>query len=79
MIWLEVEDYCQDCDGFEPVLLNDSNLYAGDTLYKTVKAVSCKYQRRCAAMYKHLERQFNKTKGDQNAVSDVSSFRSDQD
>lgn len=58
MIELDVKEYCQDCDGFEPVV-SDNDIHSGDSVFKSLKVVSCRYQKRCSAMYNHLVRVFN--------------------
>lgn len=51
MIKLEVEPYCDNCDGFEPIV---ERLRRPGELYIVIK---CKYQSRCNVVYCHLKKQ----------------------
>ena len=50
MIKLKVENYCQNCNDFEPDVYK-SKKYGGDT----TTIVSCEYEKRCYNIYKHLK------------------------
>lgn len=54
MIRLDVEDYCQDCDDFEPVA-ERTNYYAGEVLKKCDTIVRCKHAGRCASIAEYLK------------------------
>lgn len=59
MIDIKVEDYCQECDGFDPVVDTRLQNIMGEA---KVTLVICSNRRRCNAMYNHILREFNKTK-----------------
>ena len=60
MIELMVEDYCHECDAFEPIK-DEQTAYEYNTMggicgsYRVV-AVKCQSARRCANMIRYLER-----------------------
>lgn len=67
MIKLTVEDYCQDCDEFEPevsklrIHLSDEKPF--DWQYgptKTDTIIKCKHGMRCACIKRYLSKQENK-------------------
>lgn len=70
MIELKVEDYCQDCDAFDPVSTSPfETTTLNETFVKKYTYVTCSQAKRCAAMWRHLERIFPKIriKEDSNA------------
>ena len=56
MIKLDIHEYCNDCDGFEPVFTPGDKLYHGcDTEpIRTDGIVHCRYHKRCASIEKYL-------------------------
>ena len=57
MIKLEIEDYCQDCDWFEPVLNDFNGSYDNMRHHGGAKAiVQCERQKHCARLVRYLER-----------------------
>lgn len=58
MIKLGVEDYCEDCEGFTPTTERFKNGVEG----VVITVVTCENQRRRAAMYRHILREFEKDK-----------------
>lgn len=54
MIKLDVENYCHDCDAFEPTTIEKQE--DAITGYITHTFVVCKERRRCANMMRYLER-----------------------
>lgn len=66
MIKLNVEEYCHECEGFEPERV-DTGYYLS---FNEIINVECRYKRRCAAMYRHLEKKFKANKGANNAEED---------
>ena len=50
MIILDVADYCQNCDRFEPTA-EITDLFAGGTVYHRETAVRCKHKTMCAGIY----------------------------
>lgn len=56
MIELNVKDYCQECDRFEPDVYKNG-LLAGELRYSYRTVISCKNRAICAAIQKHLEDQ----------------------
>lgn len=54
MIKLNVEDYCQNCQDFDP-MKETTNLYSGDCIIESHTSVYCHYRNRCAAVAKWLE------------------------
>lgn len=63
MIKLNIQEYCQDCESFEPVA--DRENICMDTVFdspiKVVNTtVTCLYQRRCAAMVRYLKKKVEK-------------------
>lgn len=57
MIELAIEDYCHECDGFEPIK-DEQASYEYNTMggsYRVV-TVKCQSARRCANMIRYLER-----------------------
>ena len=63
MIKLEVEDYCQECQGFEPDV-DASDFYnplnQNENIRDTI--VRCRYRKRCANMVRYLERKLKNSK-----------------
>lgn len=57
MIELQVEDYCHDCDGFNPVV--DKRFYEFLDCIES-QAVVCSSKRHCAQLMRYLERQYKK-------------------
>ena len=67
MIELKVEEYCHNCPSFEPESSSETEhlettydpmfikTIAISTVVNTV--VTCKYRRRCAAMFRYLKKQ----------------------
>ena len=62
MIKLDVREYCQSCEDFEPIvtqrperLLTD----CGETFSYGDTIVECRYRRRCEAIYNHLKKAKN--------------------
>lgn len=64
MIKLEVEDYCQNCDEFEPDVRKDQ-FFAGGDVYCTETTVRCEHRMRCATLVKYFKEAAKK----QNEVS----------
>lgn len=60
MIKLEVEEYCQNCESFEPDTTSDadtSRTFEGFPAIKIVNTtVTCRYQKRCRMMVRYLGR-----------------------
>lgn len=60
MIKLEVEDYCHECDAFEPIK-DEKTVYDHTTMggicgsHRDI-VVKCQSARRCANMIRYLER-----------------------
>lgn len=52
MIKLEVEDYCQNCPAFEPMVEKFTN-YAQNAVITTV---CCESEKKCARLVQYLER-----------------------
>lgn len=63
MIKLDIQPYCECCDGFEPEVRRSDVLYAvggeaievGEDMF-----VRCKYRKRCENMVRYLQRQMAK-------------------
>lgn len=56
MIELVVEDYCQNCAGFDPVARRET-IYSSIDMNDsgtTTTTVECKYKKRCSSMYRHI-------------------------
>lgn len=51
MITLDVAAYCHNCDGFEPVKITLGNMNGDQTT-----VVRCENNRKCFAMYRHIEK-----------------------
>lgn len=58
MIELMVEDYCHDCDGFEPKVEDSENYVVNESGLPVMgdKLIFCRYRKRCANMARYLER-----------------------
>ena len=56
MIKLEVEDYCQNCPAFEPMVEKFTN-YAQSAVITTV---CCESEKKCARLVQYLERRLKK-------------------
>lgn len=61
MIELQVEDYCHDCDGFDPVVENRFYEFSDNIKAQTVV---CSNKRRCFQLMRYLERQYKKQEVD---------------
>lgn len=57
MICLEVEPYCDDCQGFDADVIRPERTYADNEVVMSNTIVRCKYRNRCRAIKKYLERQ----------------------
>lgn len=60
MILLNVEDYCQDCPGFEPEMerMRIEEFATTEQSWSTV--IVCSNRRKCKRMYEHVRREFFK-------------------
>lgn len=62
MIWLDVEDYCQECCDFDPI--KDSvTMYAGDVQKSYDTRVQCKYKDRCAQIAEMIKKRESEQDG----------------
>ena len=60
MIKLAVEEYCHDCDGFEPEV---ERLYCNDGYDELVcQSVQCQKRDQCNHIYSYLKRKVEKEK-----------------
>lgn len=61
MINLDIESYCNNCDGFEAKTIKmetfHENGYFSDT------TIQCENKRKCARMYEHIKREVQKNAG----------------
>ena len=60
MIKLNVPEYCQSCDDFEPIVNQrpaQLNIDCGETFSYGDTIVECQYRRRCEAIYNHLKKE----------------------
>lgn len=64
MIKLDVEDYCQECQGFEPDA-DTSDFYNPLNQNECVRdtIIRCRYRKRCANMVRYLERKLRNDAG----------------
>lgn len=56
MIKLDIHEYCNECDGFEPVFIPGDKLYH-DSAAEPIRmdsTVRCRYHKRCASIEKYL-------------------------
>lgn len=60
MITLDVEKYCQDCDGFEPKVRRTEMQDFDMCVTHSETYVSCEHSRKCARMYEHIKREVAK-------------------
>ena len=56
MIRLCVEDYCQDCNGFEPAS-STNTLYKEGGREEVVTQVYCRHRQMCAKLVKRYEKE----------------------
>lgn len=56
MIKLDIHEYCNECDGFEPVFIAGDKLYQDDRqcVIQTDSIVRCRYHKRCTSIEKYL-------------------------
>lgn len=56
-IVLDVEEYCHDCDGFEPRVrrMEFQNFDTQTSFPETF--VSCEHSRKCMRMYEHIKKE----------------------
>lgn len=61
MIKLSVEEYCWNCDGFEPVVDKYKSIYESEGSTTTI---TCENKNRCRAIYRFIKKQFEKEQND---------------
>lgn len=59
MIKLSVEEYCWNCDGFEPVTDKYKSLSDSTMIF-----IKCENERRCRAIYRHIKNHLEKEQKD---------------
>lgn len=57
MISLQVESYCDNCDGFEPVVIHTKSFSFVDNSEESNTIVKCDNARKCAAIYRHIQKE----------------------
>ena len=54
MIKLEVEQYCQNCPEFEPVVDSTALFINEGDVVRRETTVTCKHRERCINIFKHI-------------------------